>query len=199
MQNTRSNRLWNCGAAFGLGLLASLGSLAQAQTPDAEQKSDRGAEAPVSSDPTMTTAVFGDWMLRCVKGAEAAPPVCEIVQSIVVEGQQAPIAQIALGRVEASKPMNLTVVLPNNVTLLSTPRLMLEDADKKPADLAWQRCVPAGCFSSMEAGEELLARWAKAPKPGKLVFVEGGGQPVALPFSLRGFTQALGALSKPGG
>lgn len=199
MENTRRNGLVNWSAAFGLGLVASLGSFAQAQTTATEQKSDRGAEAPVSADPTMTTAVFGDWMLRCVKGAETTPPVCEIVQSIVVEGQQAPIAQIALGRVEASKPMNVTVVLPNNVTLLSTPRLTLEDADKNPAELAWQRCVPGGCFASMEAGDDLLDRWTKAPKPGKLIFVEGSGQPVALPFSLRGFTQAMGALAKPGG
>ena len=199
MENTRRNSLVNGAAAFGFALAVGLGSFAQAQTTAAEQKSDRGAETPVSSDPTMTTAVFGDWMLRCVKGVEAAPPLCEIVQSIVVEGQQAPIAQIALGRVEASKPMNVTVVLPNNVTLLSTPRLVLDDADKKPTELAWQRCVPGGCFASMEAAEDVLDRWAKAPKPGKLIFVEGGGQPVAMPFSLRGFTQALGALSKPGG
>ena len=199
MKYTRRNGVKARIAVFGFILAVSLGSLAQAQTTAAEQKSDRGAEAPIPADPTMTTAVFGDWMLRCVKGVEATPPVCEIVQSIVVEGQQAPIAQIALGRVEASKPMNLTVVLPNNVTLLSTPRLILDDADKKPADLVWQRCVPGGCFSSTEAGEDLLERWAKAQKPGKLVFAEGGGQPVALPFSLRGFTQALGALAKPGG
>ena len=199
MENTRRNSLVNWAAAFGFAVTAGLGSFAQAQTTATEQKSDRAAETPVSTDPTMTTAVFGDWMLRCVKGGDAAKPICEIVQSIVVEGQQAPIAQIALGRVEAAKPMNVTVVLPNNVTLLSTPRLALDDADKKPADLAWQRCVPGGCFASTEAGEDLLERWAKAAKPGKLIFVEGSGQPVALPFSLRGFTQALGALSKPGG
>jgi len=64
MEHTLRNSFLNCSAAFGLVLLLGLGSFAQAQTPDAEQKSDKAAEAPISSDPTMTTAVFGDWMLR---------------------------------------------------------------------------------------------------------------------------------------
>lgn len=206
MQTSRRYSLLSLCAALGLMFLSTPHGIAQeqpaatGQKTATEQKADRGGVPAVSPDPTVTTAVFGDWVLRCVKaGQEAKKPICEIIQSIVIEGQQAPIAQIALGRMEAAMPMNLTVLLPNNVTLLALPRLTLDEGGKKPADLVWQRCVPAGCFASLEADEALLESWAKAQKPGKLTFAEGGGQSVALPFSLRGFTQAMNALSKPGG
>lgn len=42
----------------------------------------------------------------------------------------------------------------------------------------------------------MVDQWQKASGPGKPVFVEGGGQAVALPFSLRGFRQAMNALGQ---
>lgn len=68
--------------------------------------------------PQSTTAVFGDWGLRCVGPREGGPTqhICEVVQSIQVQGQAAPIAQIALGRLQKADPLRLTVVLPNNVS-----------------------------------------------------------------------------------
>jgi invasion protein IalB len=49
-------------------------------------------DAPITG-PQATTATYGDWVLACQGGA-AGERMCEVSQSIQVQGQKAPIAQI---------------------------------------------------------------------------------------------------------
>jgi invasion protein IalB len=100
--------------SFTAVLMASITASA-AETPPAPATP---AEAPVSADPQNTTATFGDWVVRCSRGPEAgAKRVCEAVQSLVVKGQTAPIAQIAFGR--SDKDHMITVLLPVKLKQIS--------------------------------------------------------------------------------
>lgn len=180
--------------AMSAVVASGVGSVALAQTAPAPK-----TPAPVAADPSATTAAFGDWILRCVKAGDAANPkrVCEVVQSIVVEGQQAPVAQVALGRLQPTSPLRFTLVLPHNVSLTALPRVSTGEADKQPVELGWLRCLPIGCFADAAAKDDLLAKWrAAGDGRGLIVFAEGAGRPVTLPFSLRGLAQALDALAK---
>ncbi len=173
---------------------SSRSSTSAAPPPAAAQAGDAGAE--------MTTATYGDWQLRCRNpGSPAAgqPPAsrtCEVVQSVVVQGQTAPFAQLAFGKVPPTEGLFFTAVLPTNVTFPSTVRFQIDEADKQPVELAWTRCLPGGCFASIAPKDDVLKRWRAQNEAGRFIFKSGGGQDVTVPFSFRGLSRALDALPK---
>lgn len=152
---------------------------------------------PAGPEPTSTTASFGDWVLRCQK-VENGPVtrVCEVAQSLTVQGQAQPVAQIAMGRASAKERMRLTVVMPVNVSFPSTPRLGLGDKPEQAVTLAWKRCLPMGCFADVELSDDLIKRLRSPVEGPRLSFMDAAGRDLALPFSLSGLPQALDALAK---
>ncbi|MBN8533354.1 MAG: invasion associated locus B family protein [Rhizobiales bacterium] len=153
---------------------------------------------PVNAAPERTTASFADWVLRCERPSlpAGAPRVCEIAQSIQIQGQQGPIAQIAVGKVQRTDPLKLTLVLPNNVTLTSAPKIAAEEAAGTPVDMPWQRCIPGACFADVLLRDDMQRRMRTSVTQGRIEFKDAGGRAITLPFSLRGFSQALDALAK---
>ena len=96
--------------AIGGGLLALL-SLTSADAKDVKRDEavaqSNPSPAPVPSEPQQTSASFGDWVVRCDHPAATpqgpAKRVCEAAQSLMIKGQQGPIAQIAFGHPPADK------------------------------------------------------------------------------------------------
>lgn len=159
------------------------------------------APSPIGAEPALTTASFGDWVLRCQRLGEPdkAVRVCEVSHAIQVQGQAAPIAQLAVGRAPGEAALRLTVVVPVSVSFPSSPRMGLEEKDGRDGaglDLAWRRCIPLGCVADGTAREELLKRWRASSETGRLVFKDAGGRDVVIPVSMRGFDQALEALAR---
>eukprot|EP01037_Dinobryon_pediforme_P014073 gene14073-14191_t len=150
---------------------------------------------PVSGEPTTTTASFGDWLMRCQRMPEGANPakICEVAETIQVQGQPAPIAQIAIGRVTMDKPLNITVVLPSNTIFPSVVHVGTKDKDR---ELAWTRCLQGGCFAEASLSEDVLKAWRGAAEAGKLTFKDASGRDIAFPVSFKGLAQALDALAK---
>lgn len=145
----------------------------------------------------MTTAAFGDWVLRCVRQPQqGAARICEVSQSLQAQGAQAPIAQIALGRPERTSPLRITVLLPNNIALPSSVKVLAEEADASPIDLPWRRCLPGACVADVEIGAAALTRLRSKSEGGRIAFRDASGREVALPISLRGLAQALDALAR---
>jgi invasion protein IalB len=145
-----------------------------------------------------TTAVFGDWTLRCQKsgvGAQARRS-CEIDQSATVQGQSAPFSQIAVGKATPNDPLRVTVLVPANVAFPSSVRLLFDEKDNQSIDLIWARCLPGGCFAVETLTDEMLKRWRTLTPPAKATFKNGAGQDVVIPVSFRGFAQAIDALAK---
>jgi len=181
-------------AAIGLAMAMAC------QPADSQSKSEaaKPTPAPVGADPQSTTANYGDWVVRCQHVGDAATGrrVCEVAQIIQMQGGQGPVAQIAVVRPTAADPLRLTIVLPPNVSFPSSPRMAVDDKDAQPADLSWRRCLPGGCFADIEIKDDLLQRWRGQSAQGIIKFKDSAGRDVALPFSFRGFAQALDALAK---
>jgi invasion protein IalB len=154
------------------------------------------APAPVSSEPQMTTASFGDWVERCqrVAGALERAKVCEVAQTIRVEGQSGPIAQIAIGRLKKGDPLKVKLILPVNVAFPSAPKIGL---DKKgdALELTWRRCLPVGCTADAEIGDNAPASW-RAAANGQIESKTASGQDFRFAMSFRGLPQALDALAR---
>ena len=169
---------------------------AQAQAAS-EAPPGPAAPAPVSADPDRTTASFGDWLLRCERVAEAERS-CEVAQVIAVQGSQQPIAQIALGRIARTQPaLTLLVQVPVNVELGTPIRLIGDDREPLIIETSWRRCVPAGCFASVELREEVVVRRLRdRPEPMRIEFRDSTGRDLRLAFSVRGLGPALDALAR---
>jgi invasion protein IalB len=175
-------------------LSANVGAQTAAPTPAPTPR----ASAPVSEEPAATTASFGDWVMRCQRTGEGDKAVksCEAAQTIQVQGQTAPIAQIGIGRLSPGEPLRITVILPPNITLPSNVHVVTDEKDDPGIDLAWRRCLPGGCIAEVKLEPETIKNWRARSAPGKLSFKDATGRVVAIPFSFRGLAQSLDALAK---
>jgi invasion protein IalB len=177
-------------------------ALAQGKPPAAraaQPQATTQAPAPVSSEPEMTTASYGAWTLRCQRRQEAGAEgrLCEVEESIVPQGQQNPIAQVAVARPSPKEDFRVTAVLPTNVTFPSTAKI--SDGEKDPGvELTWRRCLQGGCIADNILKEDSLRSWRNetSEDTGHLAFVDASGRPVNIQFSFRGFAQAMEALAK---
>lgn len=147
------------------------------------------------SQPDNTTASYGDWVHRCQQGVGTR--ICEIVQTLQVQGQNAPVALVALGRPVKAEPYKLVVQVAPNVTLGPNAGVRVALGEKDEGVLAvFQRCAPGGCFAEVAVTEDLLKRWRGYSEAGQLRFQDAANRPVTLPFSFRGFTAATDALAR---
>ena len=161
------------------------------------QPPGKPAPATVPVDPAQTTATYGDWVLRCVRHGESGRVrACELMQSVVLQGQQQPVAQIAIGNAEKGEPMRLTVVVPAAISLAKGAQITTEAGGTALHQLTWRRCLPGGCFADVVLNAETLKSLRARIEPLHLSFKDAADRDVVLPFSLRGLSQALDALSK---
>jgi len=177
---------------LGIVLLGG-GALAQAQKSGGARPA-----ATISAEPQTTIASYGDWVLRCqrVETAGKGARVCEVAEAIQVQGQAAPIAQLAIGRLSPGEPLHVTVVVPPAVSFPSSVRV--DAKNSAPLTLEWRRCLPGGCFADAVLKDDALARWRGLSDAGQLTFKDAAGQDVTLPLSFRGLSQALDALAREG-
>src|SRR5262245_36692478 len=141
----------------------------------------------------MTTATYGDWVVRCSQ--PAGTHICEVVQTVYLQGQQTPFALIAIGREKQTEPLRLVVQLPINVTTSATVKITLVEGEP-PIELNFARCVPAGCFAVMASADQVIKRLRAQTGPGRLNFTDASQRDVGFQFSLRGLGPALDALTK---
>ncbi len=186
---------------FFVAVICLAPSISSAQAPkrpstDAAAPASKGSP-PVSSVPQTTSASYGDWVLVCQRASEESTQrLCEVAQSIQVQGQPAPIARLAISKANQPAATQLIVVLPTNVTLTSAPHIAAEEKDPQGVELAWVRCLSGGCFASASLKDDVLAKWRALDDRGRLQFKDGAGRALALPFSFRGLGDAYDALAK---
>ncbi|MEJ1157580.1 invasion associated locus B family protein [Prosthecomicrobium sp. N25] len=153
------------------------------------------AAAPVGPEDVarVSTAVYGDWTLRCESKGNAK--VCEVTQALQVEGQQGPIARVAFGREAGKSAFTVAVLLPTNVTIPPGVKLA-PAADETGLQIPFQQCGPGGCIASTAASDDLVRRFRAQTATAQLGFTTAAGQPIAVNFPMRGFAQAMDALAK---
>ncbi len=182
------------------GFAASQAAAAETQAPAADPAA-----------PSVTTATYGSWTLRCIaadkegqtKQAAAATndgksaKTCEVIQTVQVQGQAQPVAQVALGHVGTDPVLVMTAVLPSNISIPGSVRVVTdfkEGSDNKAGfDMAWTRCAGGACFATAKPDADSLTKMRSA-KTGSIAFIDAAGRTLAVPLSWAGLTQALNAL-----
>jgi len=168
---------------------------AMAQTQPASQPPAANTQAAAQNQPTKTQQ-YGDWVLTCRKPDDKAPQNCELVQTITINGQKAPFAQIAIGKPKADMPIQITVVVPHNVSFPSSVKILADEKDKAPLDATWARCLPMGCFANAALKDDVQMKWSALETQGLVIFKAGNGQDLAMLISFKGLKGAFEALAK---
>lgn len=187
--------------ACAWALLVGHPAFAQPAPPPASPSAttpDAAAPSSLKLPPDQTTALFGDWTLRCDRRVDLTPPqrVCELGLIVKKEGEASAVAQVAVGRVTRDGALQITAVLPPNVTLLSRPKVMVDGQEAASADLSWTRCISGGCFAGAPLSPALLKGLRSNVEAGRLDYLDGTGRSVTLSVSLRGIIPALDALAR---
>ena len=118
-----------------------------------------------------------------------------------IQQNDRPVAQIALGRPLVGQKLQLTMLVPPNISLQTAPGLLAgTEGDTPPAvTLSWRRCVPIGCIADAALSDDVVIQLRGWSAPGRVVFMDAAGRTAGLPFSARGLSQALDALMKEEG
>jgi invasion protein IalB len=151
------------------------------------------AAGGVGEGPSATTAVYGDWVVRCSQQGGAR--TCEAAQTIFAQGQQNPIAVIAIGREKQGAPLRLVAQLPLNVTVPSQVKIILAPNDP-PLELTFEQCLPSSCFAMIQSADNAVRRLRAHPDVARISYKDATEQDVGFQFSLRGLAPALDALAK---
>jgi len=167
-------------------LLFSTPALAQQSRP-APRPETRPVD--VTAKAQESTASFSDWTLRCIRVSDASQQ-CEILQRL--EAGNGMVAHVALGRVEIGKGLRFTLVVMPNVEFRSG--VQLTGSEQFSLDLAWQRCIPLGCFADATLNEATVERLIQKTGSNRITFTEGSGSVVGFTLSPNGLTEALDAL-----
>jgi invasion protein IalB len=186
-----------------LVLAGSTSALAQATAPAAPKAKAPAAAVPSfggglqagapASGPDMTTETYGDWIIRCQQVQDAKR--CEVSQTIMLQGQNSPIALIAFGREKKGDPLRMVVQVPTNVTFEGGVKT-LTTGGEPVVDMVFRRCFPVGCFADAATTDAQISKLKTQPEPLNLKFKDGTEREISLPVSLKGFGSALDALAR---
>jgi invasion protein IalB len=190
---------WKTALGAALLTLSTTGAgLAQAPASPPLPATKTAAPALLAGTPVQTTATYGDWVLRCAHTGEGGtgPQTCEVVQTLVLQGQQQPIAQVAIGSIDKTSGLHLTVVVPTAISFGKAAYIVGATGTADLFDLTWRRCLPSGCFADIVLSADALKMMRARAEPANLVFRDAGERDITLPFSMRGLSQSLDALGK---
>ncbi len=135
----------------------------------------------VSGSPPVTRIVqFQDWNLIC-------PPPAPDNLPCTATSQRGGVLSLAIG----GKLPGLQIWVPHGVVL--TEGLAFSIGDAAPKGLPYETCLPQGCLVLVGLDSETL-KALQSSQSGSVVVMPANGQPVSIPFSLKGFTDAYGAL-----
>ena len=151
--------------------------------------------APPVQGPQRTSATYGDWVVRCEIPEGQTQKTCDMEQLAQMQGQTNPISRIAIPLPAKGQEAKLIVQLPVNVSLAGGVKIEV-DAKDRGLNIAFTRCVPAGCLAETALKEEEMRRFRAETQPGKMLYKNAAEQPVTIPLSFKGFGQAFDALIK---
>ena len=183
-------------ASVALTSFAAAQERAQERLPGEPKK--KASEAPVveSASPDRTTETFGDWSIACGAPSSGGERTCEVETTIVLRGQSAPFARLAVTRPAKDKPARIVALVPVNVSTGSPVAIVVEPG-KSEVSLPFKSCVPAACVAEAEISKEQIQALRAAGKPaGELRLVDASGKSASVQVSLRGLNQALDAYFK---
>lgn len=150
----------------------------------------------VASAQQSTSATYSDWVLQCANSGSPSKKICDIAQVTQVRGKNITFSRVAIESAAKGKPEKLTIQLPVNVSVRDPAEIQIPGTPPSTLSATFDRCVPAGCFASLQIRDDILKKFNATEGAGKVTFKDAAGRELAVPLSFKGFHQAHDALSK---
>ncbi|HEY0299691.1 MAG TPA: invasion associated locus B family protein [Rhizomicrobium sp.] len=148
-----------------------------------------GHRAAYSPPDIPTVAVYEDWRVACPQST-AKDATCEIQQDVLDAKSHSELARISVFKL---KDVNtLLVTVPFNVLL--EPGIGIGLGNDKPKVYPFETCNSVGCLVRINFDDN-LAKSIGAAQQARILFAGLDGKPVGLPFSLKGYKEALAAFN----
>lgn len=181
--------------ATGASLFIFVTGISILKAEDAKPKT----QETQNKGPDSTSETFGDWAVVCgTPAAESAERVCEVDTNVMIRGQTAPSARIAIGHSGKDKSMRVITLVPVNVSIPQGVSLTFE-AGKPGLTLSFKSCAAGACFADSELSKDQLSGFRAATgrgTTGQISFTDPAGKPISFEFSLKGFDQAIDSWQK---
>jgi invasion protein IalB len=162
------------------------GALAMSLLPLASSSAQNAPRAPVEPSETKQ---FGDWLVRCYPVKSPSP--CDMFELLANKQNQQRILSISIAYVPTSDKHVIQIAVPLGV-LIQKGLVMASDAYTSPV-LHYRRCDRAGCYVEMLMQSDAVNALTTGTGPGKIT-VYASGRAFEIPFSLKGFNDAHGAM-----
>ncbi len=139
------------------------------------------------------TENYQDWKLTCIEREKGKPPTCAGEQLLVNESGQS-LAIMKVTR-EESGAIHIILVLPLMFDLTKGVEVNVDG--KQPVNYPFNFCNNNACFVIIKDDKTLMARFKKGLQFSVGLSSLNTTEPLALPFSLKGFQGMLASLEKP--
>lgn len=142
-----------------------------------------------------TTATYEDWTLRCALSDKRPAKFCDVEQLSQLKGNGKPFSRVVISPPTAGQPLQLIIQVPVNVWLATAVKIQI---DGKETGLMgpFGRCTPAGCFARIALKDSIVRQFSAARAQVRIVYADAAKGEIAIPLSLKGFSQAFNALTK---
>jgi invasion protein IalB len=191
------------GNAIVAGSLALAATFASAQdlppaAPTGEEAGPVAApDAPAAVtqpavDPNLALSeLHGDWSVRCFNLESPAP--CDIIQFGTNPTTEQRVLLISIAYLPAANAYAGQIIVPLGVTL--SRGLSLEAGEASLNGVKFSRCERDGCYIEIAIPEATITALANRTENTRLtMFAYGQTEPLEMPFSVTGFSEALGRM-----
>ena len=164
--------------ALALGLLSIAPALAQ----------DAGG-APAPAGPT-DSKQFGDWLVRCF--AVKSPSPCDMFELLANKQTKQRIMSVSIAYIPAGDRHVIQIAVPLGV-LIQKGLVLATESYTSPV-WHYRRCDRGGCYVEMLLQPDAVGALTGGTQAKVTIYAEGGKE-FNVPFSLKGFADAHGAMT----
>ncbi len=185
--------------ALATGLLVSVSAAASLFETSATAQTQDGDSLPIErTDPSATTAIYGDWTVNCstVGESDAKRKICESVQIIRVRPSNQAIAKIAIGKLPEADEVTIVIQTLAGVWLRDPVVFAASAQEGAPSvEASYTRCLNGACFAEAVLPTSMISALIGAPDAASALMTYTGRQRTNLRIdvSLDGFAAALAA------
>ncbi len=159
----------------------SLGALSLAAT---------AATAPAGPVQPSETKTFADWTVRCFPVNSPSP--CDMFEMLANKQTGERVMSLSLAYMPAGDKHVIQIAVPLGVSLKNGATIQ-SDAYTSQV-MPYRRCDRGGCYVEMLLGSDAVTALSSSTGAARIRIFADGGKAFEIPFSLKGFSDAHGAM-----
>ncbi len=133
---------------------------------------------------------FGDWKVQCT---DEETQQCHIFQDLLEKESKQRVLHISVGKLQGNEDIATILTLPLGISL--PPGIGIRIGDQDPKAIPLQACFTNGCQAAIKLDQESIAAM-REQNEAEVYFYNLENKAIAIPVSLRGFSDALNAITK---